>query len=1265
MKTYNKSLTINKLFALLCLLPLLLLTACKGINQAPVVNESDTALIRIALADETRTAFPMLTANDFVRYKLTMDGRMLAEWARNSDKNISAYEAMNGDFLLVSKAEHTFVLTATEANGASYAGSVTKNITEDYVQISFTLELSSVSPEGTGRINIIVNYPVKNVKRVTGTVYKSIDVENYRSAETVASSESTTILGTFTFNPSTYIPVGEYLVAFDFYGGDDIVIGTWLEYVYITSGLTATSVCNISSFDDIYSITYDSQSTQGATFTSKPLYYTWQSDIELPEPTKLGKDFMGWYEELDEDGDGVGEQVTRIKGSERSGIVKLYATWEDTIYDVEFNANGGTGDIENQGLLYNDYADLPEEEPVYDGYEFAGWYTSTDNGVTLSSEKYDFENTPITDNLTLYARWKYTVSYSANSETASGDMSAESFVRYKEDTSSVVLKPNVFKNTGYTFLGWATQSDASAAVYGDEGIVPASAFANGNTTLYAIWHSDEDSNFVVSFETFGTNGIASQVIASGDKATEPPRPVKEGYTFLGWYKSDDGGQTLADTEYDFKIIVKANMTLYANWVQTGFYVSPSPEGSDIDGNGTKEKPFESITEALSKIRTAANQRDYEIIVSGTLSGNFTIDNLSTNDVNSLIIRGLNGNETDILDGNANGSVLTILTNVPIILRDIKITNGLIPNNSAGIYKGGAISIGSANYSSTVLKLQSGALITGNISQYGQNNNSNINSAAGIYSYSGTIYIEDGAKVINNTAKKNNTYSNLYAAGGIKGNNVTMNGGEISNNTTTSSGGGIYAYKLTMNGGKISNNTANYYGGVYVSNGFTLNDGIISGNNGYAVYIYGGTLTMNGGTITDNPSSGVYNNNNCTFIMNDGEISNNRNTNSSTGFGGGVYNRGTFIMNGGVITENTANHGGGIKNDYQVTINGGKISGNTAYFGGGIYTSGGSTTLKITGGELSGNTASDKGGGVYNYDRSTFTFEDGVFSDNTAPQGGAVFNDASNFIIKGNINIPAGSDGKHDVYLNNSSYITVTDALTSDKVATITPSDYAARTPLVYASGVEMNEELVDKFTLTPEYGANWVIRIDEDYARIGGERYDITYMDIHDEDFSGTLPDNAPAVHEFGIETKLPVPEKTGYVFIGWFIGWYERNGQILTEGSSITSLKPKAYSDDITLYAKWAKESSTVEINSDDITITYDSDLYKLTASDGFTDYVWYVNGTEITQNNAVWSVSSDGKVLTYDNDELLSGCTYFVKVCALNKNGVLFTTNKTIKRQ
>ncbi|MBQ4378245.1 MAG: BspA family leucine-rich repeat surface protein, partial [Treponema sp.] len=46
-----------------------------------------------------------------------------------------------------------------------------------------------------------------------------------------------------------------------------------------------------------------------------------------------------------------------------------------------------------------------------EAFVFAGWYTSTDGGTTLSDTAFDF-NTAITDNISLYAKWNvYTIEY--------------------------------------------------------------------------------------------------------------------------------------------------------------------------------------------------------------------------------------------------------------------------------------------------------------------------------------------------------------------------------------------------------------------------------------------------------------------------------------------------------------------------------------------------------------------------------------------------------------------------------------------------------------------------------------------------------------------------------------------------------------------------------------------------------------------------------------------------------------------------------------
>ena len=164
----------------------------------------------------------------------------------------------------------------------------------------------------------------------------------------------------------------------------------------------------------------------------------------------------------------------------------------------------------------------------------------------------------------------------------------------------------------------------------------------------------------------------------------------------------------------------------------------------------------------------------------------------------------------------------------------------------------------------------------------------------------------------------------------------------------------------------------------------------------------GTLTMNKGTVIQNCSAyyvggGVYNDG--TFIMNGGKISGNATTKTESedygeepgeDYGGGVYNTGEFTMNGGKISGNHATNGGGVCNDQGgiFTMSGGKISGNTADRGGGVHCYR-NDTFTMSGGEISGNHAT-KGGGVYVV-RGTFNMEGGGISGNTATNGGGVYN----------------------------------------------------------------------------------------------------------------------------------------------------------------------------------------------------------------------------------------------------------------------------------
>jgi hypothetical protein len=166
-----------------------------------------------------------------------------------------------------------------------------------------------------------------------------------------------------------------------------------------------------------------------------------------------------------------------------------------------------------------------------------------------------------------------------------------------------------------------------------------------------------------------------------------------------------------------------------------------------------------------------------------------------------------------------------------------------------------------------------------------------------------------------------------------GAHVTLTGGLVLAGTGDSADNirGVYVHTnstFTMNGGEISgNSTTNHGGGVFMETGtFIMNDGVISGNSvigngGGGVFVGTGTFTMNGGEISGNSASAYH--------------------------GGGVYiDLGTFIMSGSAkISGNSAGYlGGGVYSGSAstFTMSGGEISGNSIiasghfYSGGGVY-----------------------------------------------------------------------------------------------------------------------------------------------------------------------------------------------------------------------------------------------------------------------------------------------------------------------------------------
>ena len=111
----------------------------------------------------------------------------------------------------------------------------------------------------------------------------------------------------------------------------------------------------------------------------------------LPEPTREGYTFLGWFTGLEDGGVVTPETIV-------TDDMTIYAHWTVNSYTVTFDANGGEGGT----TLSRDYGlslgSLPT--PTREGYTFAGWWTAASGGTQITS------STIVTGNVIYYAHWQ-------------------------------------------------------------------------------------------------------------------------------------------------------------------------------------------------------------------------------------------------------------------------------------------------------------------------------------------------------------------------------------------------------------------------------------------------------------------------------------------------------------------------------------------------------------------------------------------------------------------------------------------------------------------------------------------------------------------------------------------------------------------------------------------------------------------------------------------------------------------------------------------
>jgi uncharacterized repeat protein (TIGR02543 family) len=590
----------------------------------------------------------------------------------------------------------------------------------------------------------------------------------------------------------------------------------------------------------------------------------------------------------------------------------------------------------------------------------------------------------------------------------------------------------------------------------------------------------------------------------------------------------------------------------------------------------------------------------------------------------------------------------------VTLFNITVTHNAISKDSHGvmILGGTCIMVGGEISGNNATK-GGGVYVSGSgvFSMFGGKISGNkADQGGGVYNDNSECNISDNAVIASNTARIGggvfNTGSNAM---------FTMSGGEIAYNEAISgsesgNGGGVYNSNstFTMSGGEIVyNKCGSSGGGVYNINGIVnMDTGAILSNNaiyGGGVYNYGysgsgASFTMSGGIISGNEvryGGGVYNTGSrSTFTLTGGEISGNKATLGSTstsGFGGGVYNDGTVIMNGGKISGNTANFGGGVFN----------------YFG--TYTMSGNSIItnnNITLGQHSG-------GGVYNY--GYFTMQDNAeISNNSAPWGGGIFNEYNTFTMKG------GTITGNTATVGNGGAIYANNVQDSNAKIIITGGTISNNTTPSYGGGIYIHYTHLNKLTIEAGvtfsdnnakglYSRNqaddtlYNAQISPDVtwtkpATQGYNNYDISYTNgelitfhtvtVHDS----YAPNTGAGSYTAGETVTVNAGTRAGYIFTDWTVN---SGGVTLEKNPTVTFTMP---ANAVTITANWEKIEDP-EIPS--YTVTYNGNGHT-SGSAPIDNNSPYLEGNLVTvlnQGNIVktgysflgWSTSSTANTATF----------------------------------
>ena len=231
----------------------------------------------------------------------------------------------------------------------------------------------------------------------------------------------------------------------------------------------------------------------------------------LPEPTREGYIFAGWFTAADDSGREVGKDTVFTEDTE------IHARWTaEQIFTITLNAGGGTLDgQETKTVTTNGYGKLDTlPTPAREGFTFDGWYTAAAGGSQITAATVFQENT------TIYAHWTEKQGYTITLDADGGTLSGSASVSTGADGRLSAL-PGAPTREGYDFDGWFTAKEGGVAVttgttFGSDSTIYAHWSVIDNTTAFAIRIGNVTGGVISASASTATRGTKVTVLADPD-----------------------------------------------------------------------------------------------------------------------------------------------------------------------------------------------------------------------------------------------------------------------------------------------------------------------------------------------------------------------------------------------------------------------------------------------------------------------------------------------------------------------------------------------------------------------------------------------------------------------------------------------------------------------------------------------------------------------------------------------------------------------------